>query len=175
MGSAFFSTLGRWFLKLTSVLNAIGTVWIFFIMFVMTGDVLGRVLFNHPITGTPEIVKISIVGIVFLEMPHTLWKNRHIRSEILLQKLSPIPRSWIESFVFLLGAAVFVCIFVASWSGAIESWNILEYEGEGALRVPVYPIKTLILLGSVLTAIIFFARSVQSIKGIFKNRPEGAS
>ena len=38
--------------------------------------------------------------------------------------------------------------FVSSWSGTIYAWKIFEYEGEGALRVPVYPIKSLILLGS---------------------------
>ena len=58
--------------RVTSVMNAVATFWIFVIMFLMTGDVLGRVLFNRPITGTPEIVKVSIVGIVFLQIPHTL-------------------------------------------------------------------------------------------------------
>lgn len=174
MENAVFQKIGRGFTKLTSTLNAIGTLWIFFIMFIMTGDVLGRVLFNHPITGTPEIVKISIVGIAFLEMPHTLFTGRHIRSEIILQRLPSLPRNLLSGIISLVGAGVFCLIFYASWSGTIESWQLWEYEGEGALRVPVYPVKTLLLLGCALTAVIFVQQFVSSIQQIFKDR-RGAS
>lgn len=150
--------------KFTAVLNAIATIWIFAIMFLMAGDVLGRIFLNHPITGTPELVKISIVGIVFMQMPHTLLKGRHIRSEIIVQRLKITKSIWLELLASLAGALVFIALFVASWSATVTSWEILEYEGEGALRVPVYPIRSIILLGSALTAIIFMAQLAKTIK-----------
>lgn len=133
-------------------------------MFLMSGDVLGRILFNHPITGTPELVKISIVGIVFMQMPHTLLKGRHIRSEIIIQRLSVKKSIWLEVLASLAGALVFIALFVSSWPATVTSWEILEFEGEGALRVPVYPIRSLILLGSALTAIIFLAQLAKTFK-----------
>ncbi len=151
-------------IRFTSALNAMATAWIFLIMFLMTGDVVGRVLFNHPITGTPELVKISIVGIVFMQMPHTLWIGRHIRSDMILQKVSPKNREWLELLASVAGALVFLAIFVASWPATVTAWHISEFEGEGALRVPVYPIRSLILLGSALTAVIFILQSAQSIR-----------
>jgi TRAP-type C4-dicarboxylate transport system permease small subunit len=151
-------------------MNAVASFWIFVIMFLMTGDVLGRVILNHPLTGTPEIVKVSIVGIVFMQIPHTLWVDRHIRSEIIILRLAPLARELCEIGICILGAAVFLGIFVASWADTMMAWKILEYEGEGALRVPVYPIRTIILLGSSFTAIHFLLKIIQSLVCLKKMR-----
>ena len=84
--------VGKGFVKFVSILNAMATLWIFLIMFLTTADVLGRMFFNAPITGTPELIKVSLVGIVFMQLSHTFWMNRHIRSELILSKLGPISR-----------------------------------------------------------------------------------
>jgi len=153
-------------------MNSIATAWIFVIMFLMTGDVLGRTLFNHPITGTPEIVKISIVGIVFLQIPHTLWVGRHIRSDILLMRLSPRKRYIFESILFVVGILFFVGIIWAAWSLTVEAWQIHEYEGEGALRVPTAPIRTIILIGSAVTALMFLFRIKDNVKNLLHEKGE---
>jgi TRAP-type mannitol/chloroaromatic compound transport system permease small subunit len=74
----------------------------------------------------------------------------------------------IQVFVFLFGAIIFAAIFVSSWADTIYAWKILEYEGEGALRVPVYPIRSLILLGSALTTIYFLAHLTRSVVAVLK-------
>jgi TRAP-type mannitol/chloroaromatic compound transport system permease small subunit len=157
------------FLRFGSVLNACASFWIFLIMFLVTGDVLGRVLLNHPITGTPEFVKVSIVGIVFMQIPHTLWMRRHIRSEILIRRVNGAARELFNVFAYLLGLSVFLAIFISTWDATVTSWQILEFEGEGAVRIPTYPIRTLILLGSAMTAILYASRLFQSIRMILKN------
>ena len=100
----------------------------------------------------------------FLQLGHTLWVGRHIRSELILDKLSPGIREGWNCIIYLLGAIAFLIIFGASLQPFIESWKILEFEGEGALRVPVYPIRTIIVLGSAAAAIHFL---VQVFKSIF--------
>lgn len=151
------------FIKFGAGMNAVATLWTFLIMFLMVGDVVGRVVFNNPIRGTSEIVKVSLVGIVFMQIPYTLWMNRHVRCDMILTKLSPLVREIVQVPVFLFGAIVFAAIFVSSWAGTMYAWKIFEYEGEGALRVPVYPIKSLILIGSALTTIYFLALIIRSI------------
>ena len=170
MGNSGVRKIGKGFVAFTAFLNGIATFWTFMIMFLMTGDVLGRVLFNAPITGTPELVRISIVGIIFMHIPHTLWVNRHIRSDIILSRLKPRTKSIFEIFMFLVGAAVFLGIVTSSWGRMITSWQILEYEGEGALRVPVYPIRSLVILGSALTAVIFLYRIVERVLAVVKGK-----
>jgi TRAP-type mannitol/chloroaromatic compound transport system permease small subunit len=99
-----------------------------------------------------------------MQMPHTLLKGRHIRSEIIINRLNVSKSMWLELLSSVAGALVFIALFVASWPATITSWEILEYEGEGALRVPVYPIRSIILLGSALTAIIFMAQLAKTLK-----------
>ena len=52
--------------RVMAVLNAIGTAWVAGITVLISCDILGRVLFNSPIIGVPEVVKVSVVGIVWL-------------------------------------------------------------------------------------------------------------
>ena len=41
-------------------------------------------------------------------------------------------------------------ILLGGWEAAIRSWVAGEYEGEGALRVPAWPTRFTILIGSAL-------------------------
>ena len=159
--------------KMVSVMNALATGWIFFIMLLMVADVAGRALFNHPIAGTPEIVKVSLVGIIFLQMPHTFWVGRHIRSELIVSRLKSPYRDLLEMTARLLVVLIFLGIFVSSWDRTLNSWTLLEFEGEGALRVPVYPIRTLILVGSILTSCLFVYRFFESAVHLIKRRDRG--
>ena len=62
------SNLARLFKGWVFSLNSVGTAWIFLIMLLINVDVLMRALFRKPIDGVSEIVSISIVGIVFLQL-----------------------------------------------------------------------------------------------------------
>jgi TRAP-type mannitol/chloroaromatic compound transport system permease small subunit len=163
MDKLFPKKVGRAYIKIISILGGIATAWLFGIMFLMTADILGRVLFNHPVKGASELIKTSIVAIVFMQIPYTLWVGRHIRSELVISRLKPATREILLSIMYLFGAGIFLGIIFASWDTMITGWKILEYEGEGALRVPVYPIRTIIVLGSALTAVLFIYKSIESI------------
>lgn len=174
MVKPFLNKVGRAYIKVISILGGIATAWLFGIMFLMTADILGRVLFNHPVKGASELIKTSIVAIVFMQIPYTLWVGRHIRSELLISRLKPATRGILLSIMHLFGAGIFIGIIFASWETMITGWKILEYEGEGALRVPVYPIRTIIVLGSVLTAVLFIYKSIESILKIRGRSGEGS-
>ena len=53
---------------LIKAMNALGTLWIFALVVLLNTDVLGRNFFGKPLLGVPEILSISIVGIVFLQL-----------------------------------------------------------------------------------------------------------
>ena len=57
---------------LLSVFNSIATVWIVVLMVVINIDIFGRTAFAAPLPGVPELVKLSIVAIIFLQIGHTL-------------------------------------------------------------------------------------------------------
>ena len=54
---------------------------------------------------------------------------------------------------YLLGAVFFGLIIWGGWDLAIASWVGDEYEGEGALHVPAWPTRFIILLGSALAIV----------------------
>ena len=151
----FFKTALKGLVKFTSGLNAVATIWTFMLVFFVTADVFGRFFFDRPITGTPEIVKGSLVGLAFLYLPHTTWKNRHVRSDLLKSILGPKFKLVMEFISPLVGVAVFCLIVFTSWNDMAEAWRINECEGEGTLRVPVAPFRTILVIGSALTAIYY--------------------
>ena len=150
---------------LMALLNIIGAIWVVLIMLLIAVDVTGRAFFNAPLFGVPEIVKISVVGLVWCQMAHTLKIGAHLRSTILVERMPPRVRTVIEFISFLLGAITFALIVYSGWDNMIEAWRIAEYEGEEPVRVPTYPIRSLVLLGAALTALQFALMAVDLLRG----------
>lgn len=148
-----------------TALNVIGSIWVLLLMLLITVDVIGRAFFNAPLFGVPEIVKVSVVGIVWCMMAHTLRIGAHLRSTFLLDRMPPSVRRLIEIISCLMGIAIFALIVYSGWNNTIESWRIGEFEGEAPARVPTYPIRSLVLIGAALTAIQFLVMLVDVIRG----------
>lgn len=161
VGSSLFN---KAFGGLCGILNSLATFWIFILMLIIVTDVVGRSLFNHPLTGAPELVKVSLVALVFLQITHTLREDRHVRSTLLVGVVPLFLRGSLRIFADLLGFIVFVCLCYSSWPLVIRAWKVWEYEGEGALNVPTYPVRTIILFCSALMAIQFFMNLVKGFK-----------
>jgi TRAP-type C4-dicarboxylate transport system permease small subunit len=60
--------VSRSFHNLLAGLNTLASVWVLFIVGLVSADVIGRAAFNAPLSGVPEIVRFSIVGMVWLQM-----------------------------------------------------------------------------------------------------------
>ena len=134
-------------------MSLLGTVGIGAIGALTVADIVGRNLFDHPIVGTIEIAKTSIVAIAFLTLPYAMRRGSHVRSTVLLSRLAPKPFLAMTSLSCILGAVLFALIAYASWEPmrfAIESGS---FEGEGALRVPTWPTRVVIVVGSVVMAV----------------------
>ena len=54
-----------------------------------TADVLGRYLFNNPITGTQEIFEILLPGIVLLGWAYAQRFKSHVTVDIIYNRFSP--------------------------------------------------------------------------------------
>lgn len=142
-----------WFETLLSGLNSVGTLWIFLLMVVISTDVIGRTAFNAPLPGVLELVQLSIVGIVFIQLGHTLRAGRITRSDSFihfLQRRFPRAGYGLQAVYALLGTGIFVLLFNASLPMFINSWESGEYAGvEGYVTYPTWPVRLIILIGSV--------------------------
>ena len=126
----------------------LAAVWAFVLCFLIVGDAVGRTLFNAPLQGTPEIVANSIVMIVFLQAGYAIRSHSMLRADFLLKLLGPTARRILHALGYLLGAAFFLVLLSGALEPAAHAWNSGEYEGEGALRVPAWPTRFIILLGA---------------------------
>ena len=137
--------------RLMAVLSAIGTAWIFFLMVVIMIDVIGRGAFNAPLIGVPEIVRFSIVGIVFLQLPQTLRTGGLTRSDVLLGKLldrRPRVGHALQGVFHLTGLLLFVILFVTLWPIMIEAFNAGDFYGSaGVVQIPTGPLFVIIMVG----------------------------
>jgi len=63
----------------------------------------------------------------------------------------------------LLGAAFFGLILWGAYDPAVYSWTSDEFEGEGALRIPVWPARFIMLLGSALAILNYLLLAYQAL------------
>ena len=55
--------------------------------------------------------------------------------------------------------------------GALHAWASNEFEGEGAMRVPVWPTRFVMVLGTGLAALCYLILMVQNFERALKGEP----
>jgi len=149
----WFRALRRGVDMVTGALNVAGTLLIVLIMLLVNADVIGRGAFDAPISGVPEMVSMSIVAIVFLQIAQTFRKGRLTRAEALLTALerrAPTLRAMLELLFALAAAALVWQLFAASLPLFEKAWVRGTYEGTvGDFTAPIWPVKLIILVGCV--------------------------
>jgi len=145
------------------VLNAIGSLWVLLLVLLICADSLGRSFFNHPIDGVTEIVAVTMAVIVFCQLADTVRLGKLTRSDALLSTFQAsnamISRLIVVGFD-VLGMAVMAAIIVGTWPLLVESVERGYYIGEqGIFTFPDWPIKAIIVLGSVACLLCFSVRA----------------
>ena len=140
------------FTTLVGVLNAAGVVWVFALMFLITADIAARTLFDDPIAGVTEMVSLSLVASVFLQLAHAVLHGRLMHVEMFLTPLArraPAAASAWRALFALVGITLLAALVLGSWPDLASAWATAEFAGvEGIFTVPVWPIKLLIVVGS---------------------------
>lgn len=131
----------------------LAALWAFVLTFIILADIVARGLFNNPLNGVREIVANSIVMIVFLQAGYAIRSRSMLSADFLAVHFPPLLGRVVLAFGYLLGAAFFALVIWGGWDLAIASWVGDEFEGEGALHVPAWPTRFIILLGSALAIV----------------------
>jgi hypothetical protein len=116
----------------------------------------------------PEIVALSIVGIVFLQLSDAVRAGRLTRSDGFFSRViarRPKLGLVLHTFYDLCGIAFFVAILVGIVPILIEAWQGDYYVGtEGIFTVPEWPIR-LVLVISCITVIAVFITLIRKHVG----------
>ena len=145
--------LNRWSDRTAKALLAFAATLAFLLSFLVVADVVGRTVFSSPVKGTPEIVSMSIVVICFLQASYAIRSGGMLSVDLLPELLPPRGREVLLGIACLLGLAFFGVIVYGGLEPLLHAWSSNEYEGEGALRVPVWPARLCVVLGAALAAL----------------------
>jgi tripartite ATP-independent transporter DctM subunit len=151
------SALGRFFANLIKWMSGAGVVWVFALMFLICADITGRTVFDSPIRGVTEMVSLSLVASVFLQLAYAIQKARLTRAEFLLDRLEernvPLTFAW-HLVLLAVAAAMFALIAVGEWPDFVRALRTSDFAGvEGIFKIVVWPIKMLVVLGSAVASL----------------------
>ena len=157
--------------RITKLLLVLAALLAFLLCFLVVADVIGRGAFNSPVKGTTEIVSLSIVVICFLQAGFAIRSGGMLNVDMFVLMGSPRVQSVMACVAALAGLVFFGIICYGSWDGAMHAWTSNEFEGEGALRVPVWPARFVVVLGTFMASVSYLLMLLQNIGLAIQGKP----
>ncbi|MYF71467.1 MAG: TRAP transporter small permease subunit, partial [Proteobacteria bacterium] len=134
-------------------MNGAGVVWVFALTFLICADITGRTLFDRPLQAVPEIVALSLIACVFLQLAFAVDGARLTRADIFLSQIrqhSAGMAGGLERFFAIAGALVLLAMTAGAWPDFLRAFRTSEFVGvEGIYTLPITPIKFIVVLGAV--------------------------
>lgn len=153
----------RAFSAVISGMNAAGSCWIVLLMLLINAEAISRSAFNQPIIGVIEMIEISVIGIVFLQLADSLRRGVFIRSDGLFNQVKsrkPGVAHVMAISTYMLGAIFMALILWGCIPYFLSAWTNDWYVGvEGMFTAPKWPIVLIVNIAIFMTMIQFLIMS----------------
>ena len=150
--------------------NCLGSVWIFVVMLGIVADIVGRKLFNAPISGTTELVTMSVVALLYMQLAYTLKSGNMTRSDAVLGRLiarRPVVGHGLATVFCCAGAALMAAIMRGAWPKWVSAYQGDFYVGiVGVFAFPDWPRLLIVFIGCGLTALQFLVLAAESARAM---------
>lgn len=170
----FIQTVQRIIDRITMGLNVIGTLLILGLMILINSDIIGREVFLSPVSGVPEMVSLSIVAIVFLQVGQAFRMGRFTRTDALINTLErsvPRFRAFLELIYCAAGFFVIAALLSASYPLFTKAWERNTFVGTvGDFIAPIWPVKLIILIGCVALLMQLAMAGLRAAQGIWTGK-----
>jgi len=160
-----FRYLIRFSDQLSKFLMILAAVWAMGLSVLIVADIFGNNVYGHAIPGVREIVISSIVMIVYLQLGYAIRSHSMLRADTLLLVMPVTMRRVALAVGYGLGLVLFLMILRGTISPAVYAWTSSEFWGEGALRVPVWPTRFMILIGCALAIVNYVVAALIDVLG----------
>lgn len=155
-------------------LFALASVAILAMMIHVTADIVGRLLFNRPITGTLEIVaSYYMVACAYLPLGYVQLQRSHMVIELFTQGLSQRALTGLDLVSSLLGT---VFLGLMTWQTclvAIDKSVVGEAVDATFYEIPVWPSRWMIVAAAGVTTLILILQTVQDGRRFVAPRHHG--
>lgn len=144
-------------------MNALGSVWILLLILLVTTDSMSRSFLARPIAGVTEMVQLSIVGIVFMQLADAIRTGKLTRADsflTLIRKRHTSAAHRLEACFFAFGAVYMALGLWGSVPLLVEAAKRKAFLGnEGVFTVVVWPVKAVLVLGLAIGLIEFLRQA----------------
>lgn len=148
----------RWVRMISGVAAAVAGILMLFMTIHIVVDVGGRVLFNHPLTGTSEFVQfwwMPIVGLMGLAA--TELKNEHIHVSLMSDGNDNALQRVVNIFAAVVSLGVSVWMLYLSWMKLMDAFRISE-SVVGLAWAPMWPIRLVVVISFLLFVVAIATR-----------------
>jgi TRAP-type C4-dicarboxylate transport system permease small subunit len=138
-----------------------------FMMLLVTADVAGRALFNHPIAGTVEIASAyCMTALAFLPLALITRERGHVVVGLFTARMKPRWRTLLDGIV-----AVVTLIYTATFTWraieiAIRKTGIREANEAGIGLVEIWPARWLVVAGFALMTLSVFVLMWRDLRAV---------
>lgn len=134
--------------------------------FITVYDVGMRYIFNEPTRWAFDISK-QLYGFYFVMLGgYALRHKAHVRVDLLIDKLSPNGKRWVEILGYPIFFFPFAWVFMTkSYAFAMRSWAQSEVT-YSSVQIPLYPLK----MAMFVAAVLLFAQGVAEFLKLILNK-----
>jgi TRAP-type C4-dicarboxylate transport system permease small subunit len=155
--------------RASEVLAVLGALVLLAVATVAGVSILGRWLFDTPITGDVELMQVACVVAIACFLPYCQWRGGHVRVEFFTQRIGPRQRGALDRLGQALLAAIMLLL---AWRAGV---GVAEMKANGettmVLGFPAWLMYLALVPGLLLSAVVGLHAAVT---GTHAERSEGA-
>lgn len=153
----------------TTALISAGIILIMMLLTVI--DVALRYLFRKPLIWNYDLQTVLIVIVTFLGIAYVQNLRGHINVDLLTNHLSSVDRLFFKLFANIL---FLIFTAIVAWQSGLHAYEayILDDYVEGIVRIPIWPAKSAITLGSGMLSLTLALHIFENFKALVKIRKE---
>lgn len=146
----------------------LGSIMLLVMMAMTIIDVIGRYVFNSPLSGAGELTELLLVSVIFMGLPAVTLEREHVTVDLVTARMP----SWLERWrVLAIGIVSAVTLVVIGWQLGIHAGRIGAYgDVTTTLRIPISPIA---YFCSVCTFVSAIAALFVSVEPLFQRSSKG--
>lgn len=147
--------------RFSALLTRVSSFILLLMMLHVTADVVSKLLFNHPIEGTLEVVSYYyMVSVVFLPLALVEFGRNSVAVDALFN-ISPVAlRTVMVLVVLLASAAIYAGLAAITWPDAMRALSRREVV-MGPVPVPIWPARFILPASAALSALACLYLSAQ--------------
>jgi len=154
--------------KATKAFRVVSCVIFAFIIIVTVVNIVGRTLFNAPISGAVEIIQYGFMPAIAVVMARTGFENKHVSVDLVTMNLGPKGKKAFYIFGSLCGVIAFGIIAYLCLTDAL-SYTTGTSRLTETLHIPYSVLYFVIFAGFALGTLVFLFQLIEAVRDLVTN------